>query len=248
MESNSSIRLKIGIIGRGNVATHLERAFRSASLEIVQINSRSLLGLGPDFNVLLIAVSDKAIEEVADRVGIALPKFKGIVAHTAGSVDASILSPFFENYGVFYPLQTFSRNIEITDYSEIPVFVEGSPHVLPTLEWLGFRISKYVYVLDSERRKTLHLASVFACNFVNAMYSAAEDILKDCGLPFDVVTPLIRQTMLKALQRSPKECQTGPASRKDTEVLRQHLDMLASRPELAAIYEAVSKFIMSKKD
>ena len=33
----------------------------------------------------------------------------------------------------------------------------------------------------------MHLAAIFACNFVNHMYAVGEGIVRSAGLPFDVL-------------------------------------------------------------
>lgn len=227
------------------MATHLLSAFRNTSLVIQTVDSHTLNGLWCDSNVILLAVSDNAVAEVASAISRLLPDYNGVVAHSAGSLNMDVLSSFFSNYGVFYPLQTFSRDIPIVDYREIPVFIEGSDQqTVDILDSLARKIFSSVYHLSSGQRKKLHLASVFACNFVNAMYMVAEDLLEETGVSFDFIHALVRQTADKAVSISPRLCQTGPASRGDFNVISSQLKSLDNRPLIQNIYKSITDYII----
>lgn len=237
--------MKIAVIGNGNVATHLYKALKESKSKVEIINSRTLDGLSDEFDIIMICVSDRAITETAGRISKKLPGYKGVAVHTAGSVGIDILKPFFRNYGVFYPLQTFNKEIEIKDYGEIPIFFEGSSDkVEALLSALGSSVFRKAHRLSSQGREKLHLASVFACNFVNAMYSMADQMLKTEALPFDVLRSLIRQTTEKIMTHTPSGCQTGPASRGDYTTLERHARLLQSDKELETIYKIISDYII----
>lgn len=235
------------IVGKGNVGSHLYKALRNICADAVLVDSRTLERLDASSKIIIIAVSDSGIPEVARSIYLRIPDFKGVVAHTAGSVGMNVLKPYFGHYGVFYPLQTFSREVDIVNFREIPVFIEGADsHSSESLMKLAHTVSNSVYEYSSDLRRKLHLASVFACNFVNAMYSIAEDILEEDSIPFETVHALIWMTARKVLSRSPEECQTGPAHRGDLEVIASHLDALATSPEIAGIYRSVTDYILKK--
>lgn len=242
----------IEIIGRGNVAFHLQKALNKET-EAILVNPHTLeeSGLNSDNppELILLAVSDDAIPEVAEKIKKLLEaseinKNSGLtIAHTAGSVPISTLRGITKNFGVFYPLQTFSKNNAL-DYSEIPVFIEASnPETLNYLKKIAFLFSKNVREADSEARKTLHLASVFACNFTNALAGIAENILSESGIEFSALLPLMKQTVRKLETMTPSEAQTGPAVRGDRKVMEAHLRMLDSKPELQHLYQTLSTLI-----
>lgn len=238
---------RIAVIGCGNVGTHISRAFRQCGLKCELSSSRDLKRVRCDFDVLILAVSDSAIEKVAETLFKQIKGFDGIVVHTSGSVSMEVLAPYFKNYGVFYPLQTFSRDIPMLHLEEVPIFLEANNEpTFKTLKKLAKEVFLHVYNLDSSVRKKLHLASVFACNFVNAMYTAASEILEAEGLPFDVVKPLIMQTANKVSVVSPALCQTGPAVRGDIEVVKTHISLLEANPELKEIYTKLTQYIIKK--
>ena len=156
------------------------------------------------------------------------------------------LKGYAENYGVFYPLQTFSKDKEL-DYKEIPFFIEGSSKsAVDILTSLASLISKNVYEADSDKRKRLHIAAVFACNFANHLVGIADDILKENGMDYTVLLPLLKETIGKLYLLPPSMAQTGPAVRNDTTVMKAHEEMLVDNPEYLGIYRALSQSIIDQ--
>lgn len=239
---------KITIIGKGNVGTHLFKILSTKDIEVCQVDSRTLKNLSDNQDLIIIAVSDSSIGEVAKRISFTLHNFEGTVVHTAGSVNMDILSPYFKNFGVAYPMQTFTKEIEIPNYSEIPFFIEANNKFsLKEIKSVVTLISNNIYELSSEKRLKLHAASVFSCNFSNALYMMACDILKEIDLPFDILAPLIRQTSEKAISTgNPMKCQTGPARRGDTVTIDKHLGALSESEREATIYKMLSEYIYDK--
>lgn len=238
---------KAAIIGKGNVGTHLAKAFDGDIVSIDMFSSREVDRLTDEYTFIILAVRDTDIVKIGETVSEILPDFNGIVAHCAGSVDMEVLKSFFKNYGVFYPMQSFSKNIPILNYREIPLFIEGNnTDTEKRLMELAAVLSDNVRALNSEQRLKLHTASVMSCNFVNALYIMSEEILDKTGLPFDVLRPLIRKTTEKIMTHSPAECQTGPAIRGDKIIMEKHLDGLKDFPSIYNIYEEASSYIFNK--
>ena len=235
---------EVAIVGSGNVATHLLNALASHAL-LHQVNPHTLEQMPGHADIVIISVRDSAIAEVAAK----LKGDFGIVCHTSGSVPMTELRGCCSNYGVFYPLQTFTKGVPL-DYSEIPFFIEGnSPETAGTLSELAKKVSPNVREADSASRKVLHLASVFACNFSNALVGIADDILKESGMDYRVLLPLLRQTVAKLDRLTPKEAQTGPAIRRDFPVMSAHTEMLRDKglQNLTEIYEDISSEIIKNR-
>ena len=233
----------IAIIGRGNVASHLYKALNEKT-EVCMVDPHTLEGLPENPEIILLSVSDNAIESVAKR----LPETNAIIAHTAGSIPMSVLAGNAKNHGVFYPLQTFTKNQEL-NYKDIPVFIEGSDEeVIKKLKKIAVLFSEDVREADTITRKKLHLASVFACNFTNALACMAKDLLADSNIDFSVLLPLMHQTIKKLEYISPEAAQTGPAVRNDTKVIESHLQSLADDDTLHTIYSVMSEYIKEKSN
>ena len=190
-------------------------------------------------SIYIISVSDGAIEGISEKLSI-----KGLVVHTAGSVPMDVFASKIKNYGVLYPLQTFSRLRQVS-FSDIPIFLEANTSEnLQLLRTVAEAISNKVYQASSAERMQIHLAAVFGCNFVNHIYHLSSQIVQQAGFDFNVLAPLILETAHKALDSGkPNEMQTGPAVRNDCEVMNKHLNMLDSNPEMKKIYEILSENI-----
>lgn len=229
--------IKVVIIGAGNVATHLYHSFTLAKqLDVIQVFNRNEKNLyfvkDPskktsnlkeirEADLYLLAIKDEAIEEIVRELKIN----SGIIAHTSGSETIDVLSNF-GNYGVFYPLQTFSKN-KAVDFKEIPLCLEAnSSENLEILKKVGAMISNKVFEVNSEQRKALHVSAVFVNNFSNHLFSLAADFCKKEELPFDILRPLIRETVNKLESLDPYSAQTGPALRDDQKTISAHLELL----------------------
>ena len=232
--------VKVVLIGRGRLATNLLAALQQAGHEVVSINSRTLEGLPLEADAFIVAVKDSALEEVVRRA--TKGREQQLFLHTAGSMPMSLFEGHTSRYGVFYPMQTFSKE-RLVDFAEIPVFIEGAD---PAIRPLAESISRRVYELSTEARKYLHLSAVFACNFVNHCYALSAELLEQHGLPFDVMLPLIDETARKVHELHPHDAQTGPAVRYDENVIRMQSALLAADPELQQIYELLSLDIHRK--
>jgi predicted short-subunit dehydrogenase-like oxidoreductase (DUF2520 family) len=228
--------ISILIIGDGNVASHLYKAFSKAdALVVTKIKSRNLTDI-PNADVTIIAVSDDAIAEVSSKIS------NSLVAHTSGSVAMTSLNNKSRK-GVFYMLQTFSKNKTI-DFSEVPFCLEAENEKdYTTLEWLANLIGKKTYPINSEQRKALHIAAVFVNNFTNHMYKTGSDICAENNVPFAILEPLIKETAAKIETLSPAVAQTGPAIRKDQRTINEHLALLNKQQQ--KIYTTVTKSIQN---
>ena len=249
---------RIALVGAGNVATHLGIALQQAGWQIAQVYSRteasaselgnrlqvpyvtSLEAICTDADIYIVSVKDDALPVLIPEL---VKGRDGLFVHTAGSVPMNVWKDHTPCYGVLYPMQTFSKQKPV-DFSKVPFFLEGDgEETLVQLRELASSLSGLVYDATSEQRMALHMAAVFACNFTNHMYALSAHLLEKNGLPFEAMLPLIDETARKVHDLAPKAAQTGPAIRKDMNVMNKHLDMLADEPGLKELYEKISKSI-----
>lgn len=250
----------IAIIGTGNVAFHLVRAL-SNQHRIEQVFGRDITkaqvladtcrskaissfhDLKIDFDFYIIAVSDSAINTIVQSLN---PEIKGIILHTSGSTDLSVYyDSCLANYGVFYPLQTFTKSKDV-DWSKLTLFIESNAeNNLKKIEQLAESLNpRQVLALSSEKRKYLHLSAVFVSNFTNYMYQLANTITQEIDIPFEALLPLIDETAEKVHSLKPYDAQTGPARRGDKNVIQAHEQLLKDE-NLKEIYKLLSKNIMN---
>ena len=247
----------IAICGSGNVATHLAQAFYTKGIAIKGIYNRtyknavaladkvdarvleSLDDLPEDIDLLILAVPDIAIKDVARQ----LPAKKPLTVHVSGSTPIDALEAFCEDYGVMYPLQTFTKERTL-NYSEIPICVEANNQDnTHKLKQLSETISNDVRLTTSRERLVIHLSAVYASNFVNYMNVIATDLLTREDISRDILFPLIRETMNKLMDNNPADVQTGPAFRGDHGTLQKHIEVLSTDIENQKIYRILSEEI-----
>lgn len=245
--------IKVTIIGSGNVAQHLITAFnKSNEIEVLQVFSRTKEDISQyidsskitndyaslsESDIYIIAVSDSAIAEVSSK----LPFKNRFVVHTSGSVSLQDLDSKNKR-GVFYPLQTFTKNKEV-DFSMIPTCLESEfDDNYTILENIAEAINSRHYLISSEQRKSLHVAAVFVNNFTNHLYQLGKDICNEHQLPFEILKPLIAETAQKVQSLSPLDAQTGPAKRHDQNTIDRHLALLTNQTQ-KEIYKILTQSI-----
>lgn len=233
--------MRIVVIGTGRLASNLGPALQKVGHEVRVVNSRTLEGLPNEADAFVIAVKDDALESVARRV--VQGREEQVFFHTAGSMPLSVFEGIARHYGVFYPMQSFSKERQV-DFADVPIFLEGCDSMtMQTAHAIAESISRKVYELTTAERRYLHLAAVFACNFANHCYALSAKVLEQHGLPFDVMLPLIDETARKVHTMHPVPAQTGPAIRWDENVMSAQKALLDNEPEMQKIYELMSNSI-----
>lgn len=250
--------MKISIIGSGNVGSHLAKKLFSLKHDIVEVYShtfsnaealaqevsaqplRALKDLSPDVHLVAIAVPDDHIAEVSD----ALPELDALLVHTSGSVDSTALDKH-QRYGVFYPMQTFKKDQELS-WEGLPCFLyANNAEDLKLLQTIAAEAMVKHTVLDDAQRAALHIAAVFANNYTNHMLVIAEGIMKANKLDYNLLKPLIRRTFDH--DRWPSEVQTGPAQRGDEKTLEKQLTLLEYSERYQTIYAMIAASIVEEK-
>lgn len=253
-------KLKIVMIGAGNLAYHLSKALSEANHQILQVFSRTISSaeilakqicadaicdlkmLDHGADLYIIAASDMAIAQIVEQFDFNNKR----VVHTAGSVPISVFNSEIQNSGVFYPLQSFSKARNV-NFKEVPICIESNNQQFELfLMDLAKQLSESTWCINSIQRKQLHLSAVFANNFVNHLYFIANEIISKANIDFKILHPLIIETAHKLLELGPKSSQTGPALRNDTESLKKHLELLSSTPEYQDIYKIITDDIYLK--
>ncbi len=249
--------MQIVIIGAGNVATILAQKCVAANHSILQVinrnqekgevlakkvkaqsinNSLKALQQGADFYI--IAVSDVAILEVVNTISIK----KGILLHTAASVNMDVLKPAAQKYGVLYPLQ--SVHMTMQRIPNVPLLVEGNTHeVEQAIYKFSTTLSSDVQLMSSGDRLKMHVAAVFVSNFTNHLYTLAQQYCKENKLDFSLLVPLIKETACRLELNKPLLMQTGPAIRNDQHTVEMHQQLLNKNPQLLRIYNIMTESI-----
>jgi predicted short-subunit dehydrogenase-like oxidoreductase (DUF2520 family) len=254
----------VSIIGTGNVAHHLAKRFHQKGVIIDQIYGRNIAAAQNlaqlvsskaiskptewcrETRVCIVAVSDTAIPFVAETFSTIIAP-KTWVVHTAGTTPSTVFQPYFKQFGSFYPFQTFSIGRE-PDFEQIPLFINANlAHGLDFLKEIASYISPKIYELGDEKRTALHISGVLVNNFTNHLFQITQNVLESEGLPFEIVLPLLEETMLKIQHAPPREMQTGPAKRGDLQTIRQHLTYLKKLPvSQQNVYKALTDSLLTE--
>ena len=259
--------MKIALVGAGRVATNLAPALQQSGAEVVEVWSKSrssaealadrigckarwaaLDGLTREADLYVIAVKDAVLTDVIRQLHVG--REDALMVHTAGSMPLSVFADAgHRRGGVFYPMQTFSKERAV-DFSQVHFFVEAALEsdvaLLTSLASALTGDEQLVHRSTSAMRRRLHLAAVFACNFVNHCCTLSDELLAESGLDFSVMLPLLDETVAKLHELPPAAAQTGPAVRRDENVMGMQKAMLADRPDLQRIYSLLSESIIEK--
>ena len=244
--------IKVTVLGSGNVGFHLINLFHSSTkIHLNEWYSRSLnfddrvkvineIDKLSESDIYIICVSDNAIAEVSDNI-----KFKNkLVVHTSGSTPFTSINKK-NRRGVFYPLQTFSKSQKL-NYSEIPLCLEAeNDKDLEKLKNLSELLRCEYYEVNFEERKTLHLAAIISNNFTNYLFGLSKEIVDSKNLDFNILKPLINETVNKIHKLEPSKAQTGPARRNDLSIMKMHEDMLDDK-NIKLLYNTISEMIKQK--
>jgi predicted short-subunit dehydrogenase-like oxidoreductase (DUF2520 family) len=255
--------MNLAFIGAGNLAWHLAPELENSGHSVKVVSGKSEKNLerlaerlydpeirkGLDFSsdnlhAVFITTPDSVIQEIVSE--IILPD-NCILIHCSASQTLEILDrSACPDTGVFYPLQTFSRGYK-TEFADIPIFIEGnSDRTRDILVGIARGLSREVYLLDSNKRRKLHLAATFACNFTNHLLSISKELITEYELDFDFLWPVLKTTIQKAMELGPENSQTGPAVRRDYDTMDYHVELLKDDPDLEEIYGILSKHIIKK--
>ena len=256
--------MKITLIGAGNLAWHLGSRLHEVGLGVVEVFSReeekakdlsqaidckyvtNLQLINKTSDLYIIAVPDSAIAEVAEILSKNIPQ-KALVVHTSGATpSAATLGTFFQNYGVLYPLQSFSKSKK-PNFLEIPICIFANTEIkLKLIEIISHKISDKVFYINDQKRAILHLAAVFVNNFTNHLFHIAEQLLEKEKISFDLLKPLITETVRKIELQKPHLVQTGPAKRRDFVTIHSHEELLKNNNylEYLQIYKSITESIL----
>ncbi len=250
----------VSMIGSGNMAHWLVYAMHNAGVKIYQVYSRqlshaealakkagaeaidSLKDLSPDSDLYIFSVKDDSYENLLQQLSFRLP----LAAHTAGSLSQHIFKPYADSYGILYPYQSVNKDMDFKDVV-VPLCVEANDKTIEN-ELFAFaqKLSSTVQVLEEAQRMVLHRAAIFGCNFSNAMYAIAYDILREHNIDWQMMLPLLQNTLDKVKTMNPHDAQTGPAQRGDQNVILMHQEALQDA-RLKEIYRMMTEYIMANK-
>ena len=246
----------LSIVGSGNVAFQLSKAFSKEGMNVSHIYSRNKVTANQIANQIdcivvddisdlpnqlcIVCVSDDSVVEVVNSISEEIP-----VAYTSGSITISSIAER-DQLGVFYPLQTFTKERPV-NFFEVPIFIESNKdYFTSTLFDLAWTISRTVEHSSSEQRAEMHLAAVFVNNFTNHIIHLAKDYSDRNNIDFEFLKPLLKETIEKLDKSTPFDSQTGPAKRNDDSVINSQKNKLSG--DMKDVYNTITKSIINTYD
>lgn len=252
-------QLDVFFIGSGRLAQNLANALAGSSVKLCGVYSKTisnaksfsekfcvpcfenLQSIPTNCSVYFLAVPDSEIENISSLLNT-----DGLVVHCSGFMPMSQIINKVRT-GVFWPIQTLSANY-YNSLQHVPIGIEAA---LKTdeelLNQLALLINCTPQLLNGEQRQKLHLAAVLVNNFTNHLYAVAKDFLTKNNLDFNLLLPLIQETVTKIKTFEPALVQTGPAARKDLKTIEAHQKLLEQDPEVLAIYKVLTQSIIHHK-
>lgn len=249
----------VTILGSGNVANHISKRLAQNGVVVDCVFSRNVLtgselaqNVGATFtneienlpqnsDAYLFMLSDSGNSLISNEINLPADS---ILIHTSGSLPLSIFNRKYQNCAVLYPFQTFNANVEIANYDDIPICLEATNEtILHEVELLAKSISTNIYYLDYQQRSVLHLAGVFAANFMNHCVLLGQKLLHENGISMEILDPLLLQSFAKILNQGAFFSQTGPAKRGDSQIIEKHKQALEENSLLQNIYTALTESI-----
>lgn len=252
--------MKIALVGSGNIATFFAGKFHAHGHEIIQVISNrldrarllaepyhaeagdQLDDLSQQAGVVILAVKDDVLSQILQHQALQ----NRILIHTAGSVNLDLLLSVTPHAGSLWCVYSVNRH-HLPTRPDVPVILNASdPETLKITKQLAACITDHYYYLSDEQKTIAHLGAVFANNFSNFLFTASQDILQKNDLPFELLLPLIENTVEKLQYSRPDKLQTGPAIRHDEQTMEKHRTMLGSEPALLEVYNLISRLIQQK--
>lgn len=251
--------MTISFAGSGNLGSYLSLLLKERGHTIHQVYSRTIENaivlasktgarpindikeVDPDIDILIVTLPDRIIPDFLKN----LEPGRYTAISTSGSVMLAELDGRHNQFGVLYPLQSFTKYTK-PDPQTIPIFIEGNCAAsTQILIELGKSISNNILEINSDQRLLLHTAAVFASNFTNHIIDIADQIVMNSGLNFKLLVPLINETISRLNNHKANEVQTGPAVRNDDVTIEKHLRVLGTMNDtyLEQVYSLLTQGI-----
>ena len=244
------------MLGAGNVATVVAKKAILAGHSVLQVYSRqrekaqqlasitdaaaidSYEHLGKNADLYIVALADAALLELPQN----WKTDKGLVVHTAGTISMETLAGVSPDYGVLYPLQSLRAHLPIPP--NIPWLIDANTDENKRKLWAFAKsMGENVKEAGNEERLRLHVAAVIANNFGNHLLHLTEQFCQREGIDFNLLYPIMEETVHRLQYAPPSAVQTGPAIRRDTSTIQTHIELLKKHEALLQLYKAFTESI-----
>ncbi len=234
--------MRLGILGGGRAAwafgsawkrigwplsgVWLRDASHSHIAELLETARMEMADLARESELLLIAVSDRAIPEVA----AAIPASEALVFHASGSL-LSLRGGFS-----LHPLRALPPVGQPSDLADTLLVFEGEHR--RTAKLIAAAVDARFAEVEPEQKSLYHAAAVFGSNYVAAVLEIAQRLMDRAGVheARQDLVGLAHSAIENWRRHEDAKRFTGPAARGDSEILERHVTALRDEPQLAHLY------------
>jgi predicted short-subunit dehydrogenase-like oxidoreductase (DUF2520 family) len=223
----SSVR----VIGTGRAGSALAGRLRESGLAVITGRAPAARDAEPEADLVLLAVPDGVIAEVAR--GVAVGPW---VAHVSGATSITALDPHQRRF-CLHPLQTLTvdRGPEQLDGAWAALTFETA-EAGETARWLADRLALRAFELADADKALYHAGAAIASNFLVTLYRTAARLLEASDAPPEALVPLMQRVIENGFQL------TGPIARGDWATVDAHLAAIAERaPDVEPVYRALAE-------
>jgi predicted short-subunit dehydrogenase-like oxidoreductase (DUF2520 family) len=238
--------MRLGILGGGRAAWAFGSAWKrigwplsgvwlrdESHSHIAELLGTSRLDLGDlarDSELLLVAVSDRAVYDVTDLI----PETEGLIFHASGALLA-VRGGFS-----LHPLKSLPPVGTPSDLEHTLLVFEGEHR--RTAKLIAAAIGARFSEVAPEQKSLYHAAAVFGSNYVAAVLDVAERLMREAGVDNarEDLVALAQSALENWRLHTDAKRFTGPASRGDSEVMERHAAALKADPEAARLYELLA--------
>lgn len=264
-------RREISIIGPGTLGSALALSLSQNGFRIGEIVSRSdaqslrqarslakqagatavsQISRNSPAEVVWICVPDDLIETVAGEISARTDWSGKMVLHSSGALGSDVLLPLKKAGALIasaHPLMSFVRGAK-PDFSGVPFALEGDSKATTLLGAIVRSLGAKPFRIERQLKAAYHAFGFFSSPLLVALIASAQRVAGLAGLnekqALELMEPIIRRTIDNCFRQGPCEAFSGPLRRGDVETVRKHLRVLSQRPELLAVYRALSEIAL----
>jgi len=208
-------------------------------------------------DLAFVAVSDKALKDVAEQFSQSFTA----ALHTSGFHPSSVIQPMAKYVGSLHPWLPVPEQDHTLLVNALATF-EGDNEAEQVAMELAKIVPLRLHKIDSQKKVIYHTAAVMLSNYVDVLMIKGGELLKETGITAaydhadandegvssseleaqELFVKEIVEATLKNYLKLGKDSLTGPAVRKDMEVIDAEASALSEKWSL--VYRLLAEIIM----
>ena len=205
-------------------------------------------------DIIILAVPDNIIEQIAQSIASSVETLDGIVAlHMSGALSSDVLDSLRVRgaaVAAFHPCQTITADDDPSVvFNGVCFDMEGDEDACMCAGKIAADIGAESVRLTPEKRLLAHCAMTIGSNYTVALFHAAQKILSSSGIDEDVarsmLIPLFEHTASNIVGKGTEKALTGPVARGDTDIVQRHVGALDEQfPDIGELYRVIGRQLL----